>query len=69
MRTLLIAFFYANNSLTFGYTVTESELKCASIIQEIEDGHQVHLTDDNGQESPPLLFGFCVDPDRKVIAQ
>ena len=66
MKILLIGFFVANGELTFGYSLTQSEFQCEIAVQTIEDGQRVHLTDNDGRQSPPLLFGLCVDPERSV---
>lgn len=68
-KLLLIGIFFQDGGLSFGYSLARSELQCQIAVQAVEDGQRIHLTDEDGRKSPPLLFGFCVDPDRKVIAQ
>jgi hypothetical protein len=68
MKTaVLIGFFLLEGQLTFGYSAVQSEFACQTIVQEVEDGAVVHLTNENGEESPPLLIAICVDPEKRAV--
>ena len=64
MKSLILAFYFIGNSVTYSTAHMPSEFACQAVVQEIEDGSTVVLTYDNGTESPPLILAICIDPQR-----
>lgn len=66
MKVLFLGFYVADCALAFGYTLMPSEFACQALVQRIEDGERLVLKRETGEESPPLVIGLCVDPEKRV---
>jgi len=61
MRTLLIAMVTTWQGQYVPVRYELAPIICASVIQDIADGNDPRVADENGVESPPLEFAACIE--------